>query len=145
MLLRTVDEGKFRDIRIEEGEMFLLPGTNFVWFFFFSMLNTLPANTPHNPVRFADTIGLVVERVRPEQSKGNVLWCTWKYINPWLSRLLALVLFQPSPRWTDCYTRRTFPRHRSGDPAETRHRKMDERRKQQEMSSLWYNCKSELV
>lgn len=27
MLLRIVDEDKFRDVRIEEGEMFLLPGS----------------------------------------------------------------------------------------------------------------------
>lgn len=56
MLLRVVDDGIFRDIRIEEGEMFLLP-----------------ANTPHNPVRFPNTVGIVIERERPEASLGTSL------------------------------------------------------------------------
>jgi hypothetical protein len=39
------------------GEMFLLPG-----------------NVPHSPVRFADTVGIVVEQNRPADSNGITLW-----------------------------------------------------------------------
>lgn len=31
------------------------------------------ANTPHNPVRFSDTIGIVIERVRPADATGTSL------------------------------------------------------------------------
>lgn len=57
MLLRVVDEGHFKDVPIREGESFLLPG-----------------NVPHNPVRFADTVGLVVEQDRPAGVNDKIRW-----------------------------------------------------------------------
>jgi len=57
MKLKVLDGEQFKDIDIEEGEMFLLP-----------------ANTPHCPVRFANTVGLVVERVHPESMIDSVRW-----------------------------------------------------------------------
>lgn len=58
MLLKVVEDNqKFRDIPIREGEMFLLP-----------------PNTPHNPVRFADTVGIVLEQPRPAKSQDRLRW-----------------------------------------------------------------------
>ena len=34
----------------------------------------LPPNVPHNPVRFKDTVGLVIEQERPEGSLDRLRW-----------------------------------------------------------------------
>jgi 3-hydroxyanthranilate 3,4-dioxygenase len=57
MLLKTVQDGEFKDVYINEGELFLLPG-----------------NVPHNPVRFENTVGLVIEQPRPEDSVDTLRW-----------------------------------------------------------------------
>lgn len=68
MLLKTVDTSvsphKFVDIPIHENSLYLLP-----------------ANTPHNPVRFANTVGLVLEQARPEDSVDRMRWYCRKCSN----------------------------------------------------------------
>ncbi len=50
-------EEKMHDIRINEGDIYLLP-----------------ANTPHSPQREANTVGLVIERKRRENEKDGLQW-----------------------------------------------------------------------
>jgi 3-hydroxyanthranilate 3,4-dioxygenase len=57
MILRIVDGGKFRDVVIREGEVFLLPG-----------------RIPHSPQRYPNTIGLVIERKRREDELDGLIW-----------------------------------------------------------------------
>jgi len=62
MLLKVVDpseppSSQFKDIIIHEGCMFLLP-----------------PNVPHNPVRFANTVGIVLEQKRPADSIDRLRW-----------------------------------------------------------------------
>jgi 3-hydroxyanthranilate 3,4-dioxygenase len=59
MLLKTVQDGRFVDIPIREGEIFLLP-----------------PRVPHSPQRFKDTVGIVVERPRaPDELDGFMWFC----------------------------------------------------------------------
>ena len=59
MLLKTMQGGKAVDITIREGDIFMLP-----------------PGMPHSPQRFADTVGLVVERQRkPDELDGFMWFC----------------------------------------------------------------------
>lgn len=57
MTLRIVEDGKPRDVHIEEGEIFLLP-----------------SNVPHSPQRRPDTVGLVIERKRMAGEQDGLRW-----------------------------------------------------------------------
>ncbi len=57
MLLRIIEDGKPRDIRIKEGEIFLLPG-----------------HVHHSPQRFPNTVGLVIERKRQADELDGFIW-----------------------------------------------------------------------
>lgn len=55
--VKIQEDGKAVEVPIKEGEIFLLP-----------------PKVPHNPMRFKDTIGLVIERRRRENEKDGLLW-----------------------------------------------------------------------
>ena len=55
--LKVIEGGQVKDIKIGPGDIFLLPG-----------------NTPHSPRRPANTVGLVVEKIRPENSTDGFMW-----------------------------------------------------------------------
>ncbi|MEW6981907.1 3-hydroxyanthranilate 3,4-dioxygenase [Colwelliaceae bacterium 6471] len=57
MVLKVIDDGEFKDIPINAGEIFLLPP---------KML--------HSPQRFAESVGLVVEQKRAPGQKDALLW-----------------------------------------------------------------------
>ena len=50
-------DGKAQEFDIKEGDIFLLP-----------------PRIPHNPIRFENTIGLVMERRRREGEKDGLMW-----------------------------------------------------------------------
>jgi len=55
--LKTMQDGKNVDVRIKEGDMFLLP-----------------PHIPHSPQRGPNTIGLVIERYRKPTEKDSCQW-----------------------------------------------------------------------
>ena len=57
MNLKLFMDGKQQDNVIREGEIFLLP-----------------PRVPHSPQRFADTVGLVIERKRLPHEKDGLMW-----------------------------------------------------------------------
>jgi len=57
IVVRIQDEGKIVDVPIKAGEMFLLPG-----------------KVPHSPQRGANTVGLVIEKVRAGNEKDAFMW-----------------------------------------------------------------------
>lgn len=55
--VKIIDEGVPKDIHLKEGEIFLLPG-----------------KTPHSPQRGANTVGIVIEKVRQGNETDGFLW-----------------------------------------------------------------------
>ena len=57
ILVKTQQNGKKVEVKINEGEMFLLP-----------------PKIPHSPIRPAGSVGLVIERKREPRHKDGLMW-----------------------------------------------------------------------
>lgn len=57
VIVKIQENGKAVEVPIKEGDIFLLP-----------------PKVPHNPVRFKNTVGLVMERKRREGEKDGLMW-----------------------------------------------------------------------
>ena len=64
-MLRIIEDGTQKDVEIKEGDIYLLP-----------------PKVPHSPQRPANTVGLVIEKVREDKDKDGFMWfcenCTEK-------------------------------------------------------------------
>ena len=71
MLLKTMQDGRPKDIPIRQGEILLIP-----------------PHLPHSPQRFANTVGLVIERPRLPKEQDGLMWfcenchATWRTSRP---------------------------------------------------------------
>lgn len=84
MVLKVLERGRHRDVVIRQGEIFLLP-----------------AGIPHSPQRFADTVGLVIERRRLETEldglryyvgdSTDVLFEKWFYCEDLGTQLVPII------------------------------------------------------
>lgn len=87
--VKIQEEGKAVEVKINEGDMFLLP-----------------AKVPHSPIRPANTVGLVVELKRKDDATDGLLWfcdnCNHKLHETYFK--LTNIEKDFLPRFKDFYT-----------------------------------------
>jgi 3-hydroxyanthranilate 3,4-dioxygenase len=73
IIVKIQENGKAVEVPIKEGDIFLLP-----------------PKVPHNPMRGAKTIGLVMERKRRDNEKDGLLWFCEKCNNKLFEKYFSL-------------------------------------------------------